>query len=334
MATAAELAKGVLSGDRAAFARAVTLVESAREADRIVAEELLGAVLPRTGGAHRIAVSGPPGAGKSTLIEAMGTRLLERQKRVAVLAIDPSSALSGGSILADKTRMTHLATDPRAFVRPSPSARTLGGVARRTREVMLLAEAAGYDVVLVETVGVGQSETEAHDMVDTFLLLVLPGSGDELQGIKRGIVEMAHVVAVNKADGERMTEAELQRRQYENALACLGTREAAASNDVVLVSATTGMGVDSLIERLEAHRAALVASGELTRIRKQQMSRAVLAHVEDDLLDAFQRDAHVKARLPEISRDVEEGRLTPGTAARELIRLFRGQDSGAAAKLR
>ena len=325
MPTALELALGVRSSDRTALARAVTLVESAKPSDREMADALLQALLPHTGNAHRIAVSGPPGVGKSTLIEAMGTRLLDRGRRVAVLAIDPSSALSGGSILADKTRMTRLATDPRAFVRPSPSARTLGGVARRTREVMLLVEAAGYDVVIVETVGVGQSETEAYDMVDTFLLLVLPGSGDELQGIKRGILEMAHVVAVNKADGERLVEARVQARLFEDARSSSG--DASGSAGVLLVSALTGDGVDALLERLEAHRAALVGSGELDAVRKRQSAHAVLAHIEEDLLDAFHKDPCVTARLPTLIEDVEAGRRTPGAAAHELVLLFSGHAS-------
>jgi LAO/AO transport system kinase len=303
----------------------VTLVESAKPSDREMADALLQTLLPHTGNAHRIAVSGPPGVGKSTLIEAMGSRLLDRGRRVAVLAIDPSSALSGGSILADKTRMTRLATDPRAFVRPSPSARTLGGVARRTREVMLLVEAAGYDVVIVETVGVGQSETEAYDMVDTFLLLVLPGSGDELQGIKRGILEMAHVVAVNKADGELLIGARVQARLFEDARSAAG--DASGSAGVMLVSALTGVGVDALLERLEAHGAALVESGELDAVRKRQSAHAVLAHIEEDLLDAFHKDARVIARLPALLEDVEAGRRTPGAAAHELVLLFSGHAS-------
>jgi len=324
MPTAVELAEAVRGSDRAALARAVTLIESARPADRDLAEELLEALLPFTGKAHRIAVSGPPGVGKSTLIEAIGTKLLDRGARVAVLAIDPSSAVSGGSVLADKTRMTRLSTDPRAFVRPSPSARTLGGVARRTREAMLVVEAAGYDVVIVETVGVGQSETEAHEMVDTFLVLVLPGSGDELQGIKRGILEMAHVVAVNKADGERLTEARVQARLFEDALHA--SRDGADSAGVVLVSAMTGDGVDALLARLDAHYALLVKSGELDAVRKRQSRRAVLAHVEEDLVDAFHKDPRILGRLPAVLAEVEGGRRTPGAVSRELVRLFSGHD--------
>ncbi len=313
------LVDDVLGGKRASIAKAVTLVESANPSDRDAAEELLAALLPHGGGAHRIAVSGPPGVGKSTLIEALGVLFIERGHRVAVLAIDPSSAISGGSVLADKTRMPRLSVDARAFVRPSPSARTLGGVARRTREAMLVVEAAGFDVILVETVGVGQSETEAHEMVDTFLLLVLPGSGDELQGIKRGIVELADVVAVTKADGDRVSEARIQARLFENALQSTSFDR----GPVALVSATTGVGVPELVDRLEAHRARLVAEGTIEPRRRAQRSRAVLAHIEDDLLEAFSTDPDIAAAIPAALADVETGRATPSAAARALVGRFR-----------
>lgn len=318
------LAAAVLSGDRAAVARAITLVESAREIDRNAREELLLRLAPRAERARRVAISGPPGAGKSTLIEALGMRLLERGERVAVLAIDPSSALTGGSILADKTRMTRLATDPRAFVRPSPSSNTLGGVARRTREAMVVLGAAGFDVVLVETVGVGQSEIEAMRMVDTFVLVALPGSGDEIQGIKRGIVEIAHVVVVNKADGDNVARAEIQARELSSALSCVASRGPGTDHEVPLVSAVTGTGMDVLVQKLDHHHAELARTGELGRIRADQTRHAIVSRAEEEvvaMLDAFLRER--AADVDAIARDVAEGRSTSGRAAGALVAKFR-----------
>ena len=247
---ARELAEGVLAGDRTMLARAITAVESTRPRDAAVAQSILARVLPHTGDAHRVGISGVPGAGKSTLIEALGTRLCEAGRRVAVLAVDPSSTLSGGSILGDKSRMETLARQEGAFIRPSPSAATLGGVARRTRETMLLVEAAGFDVVLVETVGVGQSETAARGMVDTFVVLLLPGAGDELQGIKKGILEVGDVLAVNKADGERVSLARAAARDHGAALRYLRPTNEHWTPRTLTVSAHTGDGIDELLRNL------------------------------------------------------------------------------------
>lgn len=314
------LAASVLAGDRAAVARAVTLVESARELDRDAREELLLRLAPSARRARRVAVSGPPGAGKSTLIEALGERLMDRGERVAVLAIDPSSSLSGGSILADKTRMTRLSADPRAFVRPSPSSNTLGGVARRTRDAMVVVAAAGFDVVLVETVGVGQSEIEARRIVDTFVLVALPGSGDEIQGIKRGIVEIAHVVVVNKADGDNVARAEAQAREFSNALACVASRGPGTDSDVGLVSAVTGDGVAALLAKLDHHHAELVRTGELERVRVAQTRHAITAQAEEEIVLALRaRLAAEHDAVDALVQDVGAARTTTGRAALSLV---------------
>lgn len=320
---ARELAEGVLAGDRTLLARAITLVESARPRDAAVAQALLTRVLPHTGGAHRVAISGVPGAGKSTLIEALGTRLVERGHRVAVLAVDPSSTLSGGSILGDKSRMERLARLDGAFIRPSPSAATLGGVARRTRETMLLAEAAGYDVVLVETVGVGQSETAARGMVDTFVVLLLPGAGDELQGIKKGILEVGDVLAVNKADGDRVGLARAAARDHGAALRYLRPASAHWTPRTLCVSALTGEGIDELWSTIEAHRAALEAAGELETQRNAQAERWMWSLVEERLMDAFRGHPDVAAALPATVAAVRAGQRPPSGAADDLLELFR-----------
>ena len=272
-----ELAEGVARGDRTLLARAITLIESTSRAHRDKAGALLTAVLPRTGGALRIGISGVPGVGKSTFIEAFGTHLTAHGHKVAVLAVDPSSTRSGGSILGDKTRMEKLSADPAAFIRPSPSAGTLGGVARATRETMALCEAAGYDVILVETVGVGQSETMVADMVDTFLVLMLPGAGDELQGIKKGILEIADVLAVNKAEGDNRAKAEAAAREYKTALHIMQPKEAAWRVPVVCISALARLGLDDLWAALKAHHETLESSGALAEKRRTQRERKKMA---------------------------------------------------------
>lgn len=317
-----ELAQAVLAGDRGALARAITLVESVHRSDRAKAESLLDELMPHTGGAIRVGITGSPGVGKSTLIEALGTHLVESGVRVAVLAVDPSSSVSGGSILGDKSRMTRLASDTRAFVRPSPSARSLGGVAQRTQESLLLCEAAGYDVVLVETVGVGQSETVVADMVDFFLLMVLPGGGDELQGIKRGIVELADLIVVNKADGAFVPAAREAAKHYTAALGYLTPRRSSWTPRVEMISALTGDGVPELWDTIREHRERLEASGELESFRKGQRAEWFWTQLQTRLVNAFIAHPDVATRLEELERAAVTGRTTPGRATDELLRAF------------
>jgi LAO/AO transport system kinase len=313
-----ELADGIRAGDRRALARAITLVESRRPADDLAAQQLLQELNDATGGAQRIGISGMPGVGKSTFIDAFGSFLIEHGHRVAVLAVDPSSTVSGGSILGDKTRMSRLSRDARAYVRPSPSARTLGGVSRRTRESMLLCEAAGFDVVLVETVGVGQSETVVNDMVDLFLVLVMPGAGDELQGIKKGILELADLVAVNKADGDRMAAAREAATQVSSALRIARSGEPWPPR-AVLTSALTGDGIEDLWELMQEHRAAAQRDGRFDERRRQQRLRWMWNAIEERLIARFRRDPSVAAALPELEKAVLAGTITPTAAAARLL---------------
>ncbi|WP_214405082.1 methylmalonyl Co-A mutase-associated GTPase MeaB [Pseudonocardia lacus] len=319
----AALAKGVLDGSRSLLARAITLVESHHPEHRRAAQELLMELLPAAGGAHRVGISGVPGVGKSTFIEALGTRLTGTGHRVAVLAVDPSSTRTRGSILGDKTRMTALSTDPDAFVRPSPSAGTLGGVARATRETIVLMEAAGYDVVLVETVGVGQSEVAVAAMVDTFLLLTIARTGDQLQGIKKGILEIADVVAVNKADGEHEGDARRAAADLRSALRMMTPTDESASIDwrtpVLPCSARTGKGLDEVWEAVGRHRALLDEHGELDDKRATQQVDWMWAMVRDRLLDRLQSDPGVREVLPRLEREVRAGERTPTLAAQDIL---------------
>ena len=318
-AEAADLAQRIVDGDRRALARSITLVESTRPDQRARAAELLDAVLPATGRAVRVGISGTPGAGKSTFIDELGSRLTATGHRVAVLAVDPSSRRSGGSIMGDKTRMARLARDPAAFVRPSPSGGTLGGVARRTREAALLCEAAGFDVVVVETVGVGQSETAVAEMVDCFVLLAAPAGGDELQGIKRGIMELADVIVVNKADGDLLPAARRTAADHRHAVHMLRPRYPGWTVPVLLASALEGTGVDEVwqaIRRFEEH---LRAEGLLDALRAEQAVAWMWSEMREHLLDAFRRDEKVAARLEEVEAAVRAGRLSPTTAAHELL---------------
>ncbi|MEM9034269.1 MAG: methylmalonyl Co-A mutase-associated GTPase MeaB [Actinomycetota bacterium] len=312
---------GVRAGDRAVLGRAITLVESHRPEHRQLAQELLRALAEGEGDGHRVGITGVPGVGKSTFIEALGSHLTASGHRVAVLAVDPSSTRTGGSIMGDKTRMAALSTDPAAFIRPSPSAGTLGGVARATRETMVLVEAAGFDTVLVETVGVGQSETVVADMVDTFCVLMLPNAGDELQGIKKGILELADVVAVNKADLDP-DRARSARRDYANALHLLQPASPSWTPTVELVSAITGDGLAELWDRLTQHRRALAESGELDERRRAQRLRWMWAMVERELVDTLRSDPTVTSSLGEVEAAVADGRLTPTVAAEQLLAAF------------
>ncbi len=317
----AALVKGVLDGSRAALARAVTLLESRRPAHRAAAQELLTELLPRAGGARRVGISGAPGVGKSTFVEALGTRLTGVGRRVAVLAVDPTSVRTGGSILGDKTRMPRLAVDDNAFVRPSPSAGTLGGVTRATRETIVLMEAAGYDVVLVETVGVGQSEVAVAGMVDTFLLLTIARTGDQLQGIKKGILELADVVAVNKADGSHERAARSAARELEGALRMVAPSSGAGAwrTPVLACSARTGAGLDEVWAAVERHRALLDAGGGLAARRADQQVQWMWATVHDRLMDRLHGDPAVRAALPDLEAAVRAGELTATLAAEAVL---------------
>jgi LAO/AO transport system kinase len=320
-----DIVEGLRAGDRRSLARAITLAESTRADHRALADEILEALLPFTGGATRVGISGPPGVGKSTFIEAFGVHVLERDHRLAVLAVDPSSRRSGGSILGDKTRMPELSHRPEAFIRPSPGSGHLGGVARRTREAMLLCEAAGFDVVLVETIGVGQSEVAVADMVDLFALLVSPGGGDELQGIKRGIMELADLVIVNKADGDLAPAAGRTRADYASAVHLLRPKWHAWATEVLAVSSLTGAGIEDVWLAIQRFCAAVGADGELAQARAEQATAWLWSEVGDGLLDRFKADHAIAALLPQIEADVASGRLAPTRAAQRLLRAFSGE---------
>jgi LAO/AO transport system kinase len=323
-----QLAAAVRTGSRRALAKAITLVESTRGDDQRAAQRMLELLLPATGTAARIGVSGVPGVGKSTFIEAFGSFLIGLGKRVAVLAVDPSSARSGGSILGDKTRMPRLSVAPEAFIRPSPSAGSLGGVARRTREAMLACEAAGHDVVLVETVGVGQSEVAVSSMVDFFLVLMLAGAGDELQGIKKGILELADAIAINKTDGDNVEHAERAAGEYRSALRLFRHSTPTWDPPVVTISGLEARGMDALWATIEDHRTRLTASGELEAKRREQQQAWLWSMLDDGLKRHFLERADVKRLLPELETDVAQARMTPTEAARRLLALLDDSSGG------
>ena len=311
---------GILRGDRPILARAITLIESERPDDGATAAAVLDAVLPHAGRARRVGITGVPGVGKSTFIDTLGMHLVrDRGEQVAVLSVDPSSPISGGSILGDKTRMERLSLEDRAYIRPSPSRGFLGGVARRTRETILLCEAAGFGTILVETVGVGQSETAVRSMTDFFLLLMLPGAGDELQGIKRGIIEMVDAMAINKADGEMKARAERARVEYRAALHLFPAAADAWAPPVLTCSAVTREGVPELWDVVLAHRAHLEANGHFARRRSQQALSWMRELVSTGLEAAFRADPRVAAAIPALEAAVAEGRTTAFAAARELL---------------
>src|SRR6202167_1623713 len=317
-----KLAQGVRNGDRSVLSRAITLTESKRADHRYAAAALTQALLEATGNAVRVGITGAPGVGKSTTIDALGTMLTKQGHKVAVLAVDPSSRRTGGSILADKTRMARLANDTNAFIRPSPASGTLGGVAAKTRETMLLCEAAGYDVILVETVGVGQSEIAVADMTDFLLVLMLPGAGDELQGLKKGVVELADMIAVNKADGDNLPRARLTAAEYGAALHILTPASANWSPPVVTYSALKGDGIEALWTHILDHRQKLTASGELAARRGEQQVKWMWTMLEERLFAPLRTDRALKAALPRLEADVAAGRLAPVTAVEKIAEML------------
>lgn len=314
-----EYRQGILSNNRLVLAKAITLIESRHPDHRDLAQQLLEALLPHTGKAVRLGISGVPGVGKSTFIESFGMLLIEQGRSVAVLAVDPSSQRSGGSILGDKTRMERLATAERAFIRPSPSGGTLGGVARMTRETMLLCEAAGFDVVIVETVGVGQSEAAVAAMVDFFLLLMITGAGDALQGIKKGILELAQAVAINKADGDNLQRAEKMRRDIDEALHLMQPDTVTWTPPVVTCSALTGRGLDAIWQMIQKHRRLTGQTGEMRERRRDQALHWMWALIEEGLKERFHRNPAVRQHLPEMIDEVRMGRISATHAARRLL---------------
>ena len=311
--------EGVLSGDRRVLARTITLIESSLPDHRQMAAGIIEGLLPHTGRAVRLGITGVPGVGKSTFIETFGMYLTGQGYQLAVLAVDPSSTRSRGSIMADKTRMEKLCVEPGAFIRPSPSGGSLGGVARKTRESMLLCEAAGFDIVLVETVGVGQSETAVASMVDFFLVLMLAGAGDELQGIKKGVLEIADALAVNKADGDNVTKASQAKKAYENALHLLSPASPSWSPPVLTCSAKENLGIDAIWQTVQAHKKALEASGEFFAKRQRQALDWMWALIEEGLKDRFYKNPEIVKALPGLKRAVIDGSLAPAAAADELL---------------
>jgi LAO/AO transport system kinase len=322
--TVEELATAVRRGDRAALPRAITLVESTRVDHREQAQQLLLALLPDAGNAHHIGITGVPGVGKSTAIEALGMYLIEQGHQVAVLAVDPSSTRTGGSILGDKTRMQRLAVHPDAYIRPSPTSGTLGGVAKATRETIVLLEAAGFDVILIETVGVGQSEVAVANMVDTFVFLTLARTGDQLQGIKKGVLELADIVVVNKADGEHLAEARSAARELAGAIRLIHPRETLWRPPVLTMSALEGSGLAELWDTIERHRQVLSDAGEFEARRRAQQVDWTWQMVRDTVLDRVLSNPAVRQVRAEVERQVLAGELTPAMAAQQILKVASG----------
>jgi LAO/AO transport system kinase len=320
-----QIIDGIIAGDRAMLARGITLIESSVPAHQEPAQQILEACLPHTNGSIRLGITGVPGVGKSTFIEALGIHLThERGQKVAVLAVDPSSPVSGGSILGDKTRMTRLGVDPHAYIRPSPASGSLGGVARKTREAIILCEAAGYRNIFVETVGVGQSEVAVAGLTDFFLLLMLAGAGDELQGMKRGIMEMTDLMAINKADGDNRVPSEAARRLYESALKLFPPHASGWSPRVVTCSSRTGEGIAAIWKMVLEHHGQTLRSGWYERNRREQARKAMYAAIENGLRDQFFSHSGVKRDLATLETEVLEGRISAYRAARQLLDRFSG----------
>jgi LAO/AO transport system kinase len=316
------VAKELRAGSRAALARAITLIESRRADHQAAGRDLVQALLPATGQAIRVGITGSPGVGKSTTIDALGMFLIEQGHKVAVLAVDPSSARSGGSILGDKTRMARLSASDSAYIRPSPASGTLGGVAAKTREAMLLCEAAGFDVILVETVGIGQSETAVCDMTDFFLALMLPGAGDELQGIKKGLVELADMIAINKADGDNIKRANHAAADYRSALHILSPRSEHWYPPVVTYSALTGKGIGELWQNILDHRSAMNASGDFAARRREQQVKWMWSILEQRMMARLRTDASLRTKVKKIEADVADGRVAPALAAEKIAEML------------
>jgi LAO/AO transport system kinase len=316
------LARDIAAGHRAALARAITLIESRRLDHQAAGRDLVQALLPRTGKAIRVGITGAPGVGKSTTIDTIGMHLIARGHQVAVLAVDPSSARTGGSILGDKTRMARLAASDRAYIRPSPASGTLGGVAAKTREAMLLCEAAGFDIVLVETVGIGQSETAVCDMTDFFLALMLPGAGDELQGLKKGLVELADMIAINKADGDNVKRANIAAADYRGALHILTPRSEHWQPPVVTYSALTAAGIAELWQKVLEHRDTMTASGEFAARRREQQVKWMWSMLETRMMARLRSDAAIRARVKKIEGEVADGRMAPAVAAETIAEML------------
>jgi LAO/AO transport system kinase len=317
--TSQSLADAIRSGDRAALPRAITLLESTRADHRERAQQLLLELLPDSGNAHRVGITGVPGVGKSTTIESLGMQLIEQGHRVAVLAVDPSSTRSGGSILGDKTRMARLAVHPDAYVRPSPTSGTLGGVAKATRETVVLLEAAGFDVILIETVGVGQSEVAVANMVDTFILLTLARTGDQLQGIKKGVLELADIVVVNKADGKHLADARSAARELTSAIRLIYPRETLWRPPVLTMSAAEGAGLSELWDTVERHRKVLTEAGEFEARRRAQQVDWTWQMVRDTVLDRVLSNPAVRKIRADVESQVKAGELTPALAAQQIL---------------
>jgi len=326
--TATLLSSAVLDGDRRALAQAITLIESTRRDHRAESGALLEELMPHTGNSTRVGISGAPGVGKSTFIEALGNYLIDKGHKPAVLTVDPSSAISGGSILGDKTRMETLARRDEAFIRPSPSGSTLGGVTRRSRETLLLCEAAGFDVILVETVGVGQSETKVADMTDMFVLLLQPGAGDQLQGIKRGIMELADLILVNQADDGRAELARNSANEYRHALHLLRPRSPSWKVEVATCSARDHEGIDAAWDAVERHQEALSDSGELADMRAVQSRTWLWSEVQDSLIADLRADPEVRKHIPALEAAVSEGRVPAATAAERLLAIYLKNKTG------
>ena len=319
-------AQGVIGRNRLVMAKTITLIESTLPAHQELSRQVMDALLPHTGKAVRLGITGVPGAGKSTFIESFGTMLTEKGLRVAVLAVDPSSPRTGGSILADKTRMEKLSVNEQAFIRPSPSGGTLGGVARKTRETMMICEAAGYDVIMVETVGVGQSEVAVASMVDFFLVLMIAGAGDELQGIKKGVLELADAITVNKADGDNVERAKLARQQYETAMHLLSPPSPDWSTPVLMCSSLAGSGLEDIWETVLKHRKIMNDKGDLEKKRSEQSRLWMWALVKEGLEEWFSKNAQVVNLLPLIEKEVVSGKITATSGAARILSFLQNYD--------